>query len=146
MLETILQYMQWAFPYGLGAAIGWLVSGRIRNARTAKEVHDIYKEMYTDVCRELQEMRKENERLYKAVTRLERAMSRAAACRYWNGCPIRSELPDAKGGGTRNHTRRHPAGGQHRIRDTGDHDAGHPGRQREPDDSDGGDADPPRGC
>ena len=143
MLGTILQYLQWAFPYGLGAAIGWLVSSKLRNARTAKEVHDIYKEMYADVCCELQEMRKENEKLYKAFTRLERAVSRAITCRYWPDCPIRSELPDSKERGTSNHPGRHPQPGPHRIRDTANRDASRQRRQREPGDSDGGDTEPP---
>ena len=143
MFETILQYLQWAFPCGLGAVIGWLVSGKLRHARTAKEVHDIYKAMYDDVCRELQEMRKENEKLYKAFTRLERAVSRATACRYWPDCPIRSELPDTKNSGTSDHPGRHSQSGPHRIRDTGDRDAGRQRRQRKPHDPDGGDAEPP---
>ena len=142
MFETILQYLQWAFPYGLGAAIGWLASSTLRSARVAKEVHDTYKAMYDDVSRELQEMRKENEKLYKAFTRLERAVSRATACRYWPDCPIRSELPDAKERGTSNHQGRHPQPGPHRIRDTGDRDGGRSRRQREPGDPDGGDAEP----
>ena len=143
MFETILQYLQWAIPGGLGVTVVWLTSRTVRSARTAKEVHDTYKEMYSDVSLSLQEMRKENEKLYKAITRLERAVSRATACRYWPDCPIRSELPDAKERGTGNHPGRHPQQRQHRIRDSGDRDAGRAGRLGESESADGGDAEPP---
>lgn len=146
MFATILQYLQWAFPYGLGAAIGWLLSSTLRSARIAKEVHDTYKAMYDDVSRELQEMRKENDKLYKAFVRLERAVSRATACRYWPDCPIRGELPDAKERGTSNHPGRYPQQRQHRIRDSGDRNAGRAGRLGDPDGADGGDSEPPRRC
>lgn len=144
MLETILRYLEWAVPGGLGAALGWLASSRLRNARVAKEVHDIYKTMYDDVSRELQAMRKENEKLYQAVSRLTRAILRANQCRYWSGCPIRDELPDTKSSGTNNHPGRHPQLRQHRIRDSGDRDAGRSRGLGEPDGADGGDSDPPR--
>ena len=143
MLETILQYLQWAIPGGLGACVAWLLSRKIRSAREAKEVHDTYREMYGDVSRELQEMRKENERLYKAITRLERTVSRATACRYWAQCPVRSELPDTKERGTNNNTGRHPQSGPHRIRDTDDHNGGNSERLGERDDTNQCDTEPP---
>jgi len=146
MLETILQYMQWAFPCGLGAALAWLLSGKVRSARTAKEVHDTYKAMYEDVSYELQEMRVENGRFYEALTRLERAVQRATACRLWDECPLRGELPYGEKRGKASvvqHPVRHARSGQHRIRDSGDRGSERGGRQREPVDPDGCDAEPP---
>ena len=96
MLETILEYLRWAIPGGLGAMTIWILSREVRSARAAKEVHDTYKEMYLDVSQSLKEFRNENERLYKAVTKLERALSRATACRHWPECPIRDGLPEPK--------------------------------------------------
>ena len=143
MTETILQYLQWAIPGGIGTAIGWLLSSKLRGARVAKEVHDTYKAMYEDVSRELQEIRKENEKIYKAFTRLERAVAKATACRYWPGCPIRSELPDKAGGGEPPRNGGQQGKGPHRIRDTGDGDGKRRRRQRKPADSAGGDEEPP---
>lgn len=143
MLETILQYLQWAFPYGLAGAVAWLLSGKIRSARTAKEIHDVYKAMYSDVCVELQELRKENGKLYNAVARLERAVSRANACRLWPECPIHSELSGTQNRRTTNHQGRHHQPGQHRIRDSGDHDTDGTRRHCANDDTDQGDTEPP---
>jgi len=146
MFETVLQYLQWAFPYGLGTAIGWLVSSALRSARTAREVHDTYKAMYEDVSREMQELRNENEKLYKAFVRLERAVSRAITCRYWPDCPIRGELPESKVGGVvAGKQRRQNRDGPHRIRDSGDGGAGRSRRQRKPDNSNGEDTESARG-
>ena len=143
MIETILQYLQWAVPGGLGAAVAWLLSRNVRSAREAKEVHDTYREMYGDVSRELQEMRKENERLYKAICRLERTVSRATACRYWSQCPVRSELPDTQERGTNNNTGRYPHNGPHRIRDTDDRNGEHSRGHGECEDTDRADTEPP---
>ena len=141
-----MQYLQWAVPGGLGAMTVWLLSRSVRSARTAKEVHDTYKEMYSDVSLSLKEMRKENERLYKAVTRLERAFQRAAACRLWTECPIRSELPYIEKCGSGVVVQRQPVHGQHRIRDTMEGDGGRRRRQRKADSPDGDAAEPSVGC
>ena len=145
MFETILHYLQWAVPGGIGAAIAWLLSRDLRRTRTAKEVHDTYKEMYSDVSRSLTEMREENEKLYKAIIRLERAVQRANTCRYWYDCPIRSELPESSYRGTDDHQRRQPAMGKPRIRDSGDTDTSHNGGQCRSDNTDEGDTEPSRG-
>lgn len=143
MLETILQYLQWAVPGGLGAALAWLFSRSVRTAREAKEVHDTYKEMYGDVSRELQEMRKENGKLYNAIVRLERAVQRANTCRYWHDCPMRNELPEPSYRGTDDYQRRQSAMGKPRIRDSGTCDGGHTGRQCGTDNGDDRDSEPP---
>lgn len=143
MLETILQYLQWAVPGGVGAAVMWLLSRDVRRAHTAKEIHDTYRDMYSDVSHSLTEMREENERLYNAIIRLEHAVRRANTCRYWDSCPIRSELPQPKvHGAAGGNERRQPQGGQHRIRDSGDRAAGGARRQCGSDSADDGDAEP----
>ena len=131
MLESVLTYLQWAFPCGLGAAIGWLLNGRVRHARTARAVHDTYKGMYADVSRELREMRIENEKLYKAIGRLERAVSRATACRYWSDCPIRHELPQPPDDGSGKRVSRHVPSRSSGKRERGDGGASVSGRQCE---------------
>jgi hypothetical protein len=98
MTDTLTSILQWLIPSGgLGAVIAWITSRRIRSTRVVKEVHDTYKTMYGDVQHTLLEIRNENEKLYKAVNKLERAVSRATMCRYWDSCPVRAELPDCKG-------------------------------------------------
>lgn len=93
MTEVIMQILQLLIPTGgIASVIIWITSKKSRNARNAKEVHDTYKAMYEDVQKTLIELRSDNEKLYKAVSRLERAISRASACRHWDTCPIRSEL------------------------------------------------------
>ncbi len=143
MLDTVLQWLQWAFPYGLVGAVAWLFSGKIRDARAAKEVHDTYKAMYQDVSRELQEMRTDNEKLYKALTRLERAISRANSCRLWPDCPIRNELQDTKNSRASKNPGRYPHQVQHRIRDSGNSNPDSSRRHGTHDDTDGGDTEPP---
>ena len=145
MSETILQYLQWAVPSGLGAALMWLLSRRVRRARDAKEVHDAYREMYQDMSISLQELRRENEKLYKAITKLERAVSRATACDYWSDCPIRSELPEPKVRGTSplpQHNGQRGKGDSRKRERRGGDGAGR-GRQRESVGGDGDDAEPP---
>jgi hypothetical protein len=98
MTDVLTNILQWIVPSGgLGAVIAWLVSSRIRNTKTAKEVHDVYKAMYEDVQRSLIDLRNENERLYKAFIRLERAIRAATLCPNYHSCPVRAELSDDKG-------------------------------------------------
>lgn len=114
MTESMITLLQWLIPSGgIGAVIVWLTNKTLRNLRTAKEVHDTYKAMYEDVNSTLVDIRKENqnlyqitciqreenEKLYKAIASLERALSRAASCRHWDSCPIRPELRKQEGGG-----------------------------------------------
>lgn len=146
-METILQILQWAVPGGIGGAVMWLLSREVRSAHTAKEVHDTYKDMYSDVSQSLTSMREENEKLYNAILRLENAVRRANTCRYWDTCPIRSELPQsAKRRGADDIQRRQPQAGQHRIRDSGDRGSGCTGRLSESDSTDDSDTEPSRGC
>ena len=50
MIDSLITLLQWLLPTGsVGAVIVWLTSKTLRQARTAKEVHDTYKAMYEDV-------------------------------------------------------------------------------------------------
>ena len=93
MTDTLLTILQWLIPAGgLGTVIAWLFSCRIRRAKADKDIHDTYKSMYEDVQLTLKEIRDENSKLHKAVSRLERAILRASLCRYYDDCPVRHEL------------------------------------------------------
>lgn len=141
MFESILQVLQWAVPGGIGATLAWLLSRDVRHAQSAKAVHDTYKSMYEDVSRSLTELRNENGKLYKAINRLERAVTRATACRHWLECPIRGELSEPeKRFGVK--PVRQPRTG-HRIRDTGVGDGGDSRGQRRSEGEPVDDVDPP---
>ncbi len=46
MIDSLITLLQWLLPTGsVGAVIVWLTSKTLRQARTAKEVHDTYKAM-----------------------------------------------------------------------------------------------------
>lgn len=93
MTETITSLLQWLIPSGgLGAVIVWLTNKTLRNVRTAKEVHDTYKTLYDDIRQTLIELQDENKKMYRVISRLERAVSKAPSCHYYRDCPIGSEL------------------------------------------------------
>lgn len=120
----------------LGGGVGWLVNRTLRKARTAKEIHDTYKAMYEDLSGTLKDLRNDNEKLYGRISLLENIVHRAATCRYWLHCPLRSELSHTKKYGREPYGNL-PVVGQPRIRNPGyDDDAGGEG---------GGDADDPDG-
>jgi hypothetical protein len=93
MSGTLIDIAQWLIPSGgLGAALAWLFSRTLRQIRTTREVHDTYKQLYENIQETLVDLQDENKKLYRAVSKLERAISRAAACRYYADCPIGREL------------------------------------------------------
>jgi hypothetical protein len=93
MADTLTSILQWLIPSGgLGAIVAWLFSKTLRQIRTAKEVHDTYKQLYENIQGTLIDLQDENKKLYKAVSKLERVISRASACRYYSDCPIKHEL------------------------------------------------------
>ena len=97
MTESILQLLQWLVPTGgVGMLLGWLTSTRLRQARTAKEVHDTYKAMYEDLHNQVIEIANDNSEMRQMLARLERAISKGTACRIWATCPIRRELQRAQ--------------------------------------------------
>ncbi len=107
MADTIMQILMWAIPSGgIGAAIAWIASKSVRQAKTAKEIHDTYKAMYSDVSDALMkvnreneklntkvdELSKENERTRRSLNRLCRAIEAIQLCPHRSSCPVRSEL------------------------------------------------------
>lgn len=93
MMDSISNLLQWLIPSGgLGAVLVWLTNKTLRNLRTTKEVHDTYKVLYENIRETLIELQNENNKLFKSVSRLERAISRAPACKYYANCPISDEL------------------------------------------------------
>ena len=98
MSEALTIFLTWLLPTGgLGGLFFYITSKRKRDAIVNKEVHDTYKKMYEDVHGTLIEIQDENKKLYKAVTRLEKAIARASTCRYYDSCPINAELHEQKG-------------------------------------------------
>ena len=95
-MDQLLTLFQWLAPAGgLGAILGWLTNSRLRATRTAKEVHDTYKQMYDDLHEQLLALSDENKHIRSSLSRLERAVTKGATCRLWSQCPIRSELQRA---------------------------------------------------
>ena len=96
MIDSLITLLQWLLPTGsVGAVIVWLTSKTLRQARTAKEVHDTYKQMYDDLHDQLLTLSNENKHIRSSLSRLERAVTKGATCRLWSQCPIRSELQRA---------------------------------------------------
>ena len=108
MADTvIMQIQQWAIPSGgIGAAIAWVANRNVKEAETAKSVHDTYKVMYEDVSTLLVETQKkyeettkiteklvaENNLTRRAVNRLSRAIEAIQLCPHRAACPVSSEL------------------------------------------------------
>ena len=108
MADTIMmQILQWAIPSGgIGAAIAWVANRKVKEAETAKSVHDTYKVMYEDVSTLLVETQKkyeettkiteklvaENNLTRRAVNRLSRAIEAIQLCPHRAACPVSSEL------------------------------------------------------
>lgn len=96
MTETLYTLLQWLIPSGsLATVVVWLTNKTLRNLRSAKEIHDTYKTMYEDVKVTLIAISNEKKDLYAIVVRLERAVSKAPGCRYFDAaCPVGRELRD----------------------------------------------------
>lgn len=107
MTDLIMNILQWAIPSGgIGAAIAWVANRKARDARSAKEVHDTYKAMYTDISHELlvtqrkldentkmyEELTNEHTRTRRALNRLSRAIEAIQLCPHRANCPVSGEL------------------------------------------------------
>lgn len=103
----MLEILQWVVPSGAVASIAtWLIDRGLRRVRSAKEIHDTYKQMYEDVSaslvslqqkheetnEKLEELTAEHLRTRRALNRLSRAIEAIESCDYRNICPVRSEL------------------------------------------------------
>lgn len=119
----------WAIPSGgIGAAIAWVANRKSRHAKTAKEVHDIYKAMYDDLGKELIKVRNNNdelserldtltsesERTRRALNRLSRAIEAIQVCPHRANCPVSDQLSLDEGGGRKEQrVKRTDSRGQH---------------------------------
>ena len=111
MTDIILNILQWAIlPGGIGTAIAWIAKRKVKEAEQAKRIHDTFKEMYGDVCKELlakqkelndaaednakaiEELNKENARTRYALNRLTRAIEAIQLCPHRASCPVSGEL------------------------------------------------------
>ena len=100
MFDSLLNVLQWLLPTGsVGAVVVWLTSKTLRQAHTAKQVHDTYKAMYEDVRGTLILLQDDNTQLHEAILRLEATIRRATECRYYDTCPLRNELQHLKTNG-----------------------------------------------
>lgn len=81
----------------LFTGLNWLLNKKGRRAKQAKEVQDVYKTMYENLQTTILKFQDENQKLYRAVARLEKAVVKATTCRYYASCPIRGELQNTKG-------------------------------------------------
>ena len=112
-METILQILEWIIPAGgVGTAIGWFWNRKVSQAKSKKEVHDTFKQMYEDVSKALLSLQKKydelsekfNEskeseaRFIRAANRLSRAIEAIPLCDYHSQCPVLVELQDDKNG------------------------------------------------
>ena len=134
MNETIIQILQWVIPSGgLGTVIGWFWNRRVNQARSRKEIHDTFKQMYDDVSvllpkiqntnhelnEKVNELQEREMRLTRALNRLSRAIEAIPLCDYHSQCPVLSELRLDEAGGERDGHKEEPATGGRRKGDSG---------------------------
>lgn len=70
----------------------WFVNRKVNNTRQKKEIFDYYKSISEDLQTTLEKLQDENRKLYRVISRLERAMSMVSTCKHYAECPIRGEL------------------------------------------------------
>lgn len=102
-MERLLDLLMTVLPSGgLGVLLGWLVSAKLRKARTEEEISNIYKNLYeslketvTDQNEEITTLQETTLDLQNKHLRLMQMVNQARICRYWgNHCPIRRQLQD----------------------------------------------------
>lgn len=117
MVDTILQFLTWAIPSGgIGAAIAWIANRKVKQAESAKQIHDTYKTMYQDISKEwvdtqekleksakeyakaIEDSNKENARTRNALNRLSRAIEAIQLCPHRASCPVSGELRNQEEG------------------------------------------------
>lgn len=83
----------------LFTGLSWWLNKRLRQAKTAKETQDVYKTMYENLRTTILKFQDENQKLYRAVARLERAVTQATTCKHYDDCPIREQLQEHRHAG-----------------------------------------------
>lgn len=84
----------------LFTGLSWWLNKRLRQAKTAKETQDVYKTMYENLRTTILKFQDENQKLYRAVARLERAVTQATTCKHYDDCPIREQLQEHRNSGS----------------------------------------------
>lgn len=102
-----LELLKWLLPSGCFVTLcGYILRHRVNQAQRRKEVESIYKTMYEetkksmlDLMEEIRQLKdeqtkrdEENRKLYRAISRLERAVSLVSTCRHYDDCPVKHEL------------------------------------------------------
>ena len=136
-METILSILQWVIPSGgIGGVIGWFANRKANKAKTKKEIHDTFQQMYEDVSKALLDLQKKYDILYKisqdqvdentrtrrALNRLSRAVEAIPLCDYHSQCPVLNELRIDKEGVSGGHS-----GAAGKPDADGQHETGHTG-------------------
>lgn len=112
-METILQILPWLGTV-LGTVFGWILNRKVSQARSKKDIHDTFKQMYEDVSvlllamqkkneelnEQINELKEENARTRRTTNRLTRAIEAIPLCDYHSQCPVLSELRLDENGGT----------------------------------------------
>jgi len=124
MVDTIMQFLTWAIPSGgIGAAIAWIANRKVKQAESAKQIHDTYKTMYQDISNEwieaqqkleatqrkmeasakenakaIEDANKENQKTRYALNRLSRAIEAIQLCPHRASCPVSGELQNQEDG------------------------------------------------
>ena len=80
----------------LFTGLSWWLNKKLRQAKSAKEIQDVYKTMYENLQSTILKFQDENQKLYRAVARLERAVTQATTCKHYDDCPIRDQLQEHK--------------------------------------------------
>lgn len=70
----------------------WLVNRKVNKTKQKKEIFDYYKSISEDLQTTLEKLQDENRKLYRVISRLERAMSMVSTCKHYADCPVRYEL------------------------------------------------------
>lgn len=98
-MGTIMDIIQYIIPAGaIGSVLTWWLSRSLHNARSAKEIHDLYKVMYDNSQETNLKLHQDVRNLQIAFINLERAVSKAVLCKHYDDrCPVRNELQKSKG-------------------------------------------------
>ena len=96
--------------------LSWWLNKKLRQAKAAKEMQDVYKTMYENLQSTILKFQDENQKLYRAVARLERAVTQATTCKHYDDCPIREQLQEHRRPGPEpRSTQRHATGKKKRA-------------------------------
>lgn len=72
----------------------WIMNRKVNNVKQTKEIFDYYKSTCEDLQTTLQKQQDENRKLYRAISRLERAVQKINTCKHFDACPARDELQE----------------------------------------------------